>query len=408
MNNRTGKVLIFVFSLFLIVYAGYQAVRYFYAPCRTETAFNFTVADSVTSQGIIIRDEAVIEGQQQSGVVSYVNADGTKVSQGSVIAEIYPSEQYAADKVRIEELDYQIGVLEEAQNAGTGYYANSDSITRQIADQLGHYIDQASTGQVGEIDEAKKNLVSLINKKQVSTGSSADYTATIEQLSNEKAQLEERVAAGAEQTITSPLAGIFVGSVDGLEDSLNFEAMDKMTVKEYESFISQTVEGKSGSVGKIISEFNWFYAAQVSPDETTKFVEGSLVKLTFAGTDGEVMPGKIMKIISDDTSKNNIVIIRCNRMSSDLAQLRTAEAQIQFETYTGLRVPDKAIRIQDDVRGVFVRLGDRVIFKKIDPIYVGKGFILSAVDTLDEDGSLQLFDEIIVEGTDLYDGKLLK
>lgn len=407
MNNRTGKVLIFVFSLFLIVYAGYQAFRYFYAPCRTETAFNFTVSDSVEAEGIMIRDETVIDGQY-SDVVSFVNADGTKVSQGSVIAEIYPSEQYAADKARIEELTYQIEILEEAQGAGTAYYANSDSITRQIADQLGHYIDLTSTGQVGEIDEAKKNLAALLNKKQVSTGAAADYTATIEALTTEKTQLEETVAAGAEQTITSPLAGIFVATVDGLEEKLNFEGMDKLSVKEYEALIGQTAEAKSGHIGKIISEFNWFYAAEVAQEDLSKFVEGTSVNLSFSGTDGEVMPGKIMKIISDDTSKDSIVIFRCNRMSSDLAQLRTAQAQIQFETYTGLRVPEKAVRIQDDVRGVFVRLGDRVIFKKIAPIYIGKGFLLSEIDTLDENGSLQLFDEIIVEGTDLYDGKLLK
>ena len=406
MNNRTGKVLIFVFSLFLVIYAGYQAVRYFYAPYRTETAFNFTVADSIDVQGIMIRDETVIDGQT-GDVISYVNADGTKVSQGSVIAEIYPSEQYAADKVRIEELANQIEILEEAQSAGSGYYANSDSITRQIADELGNYIDAASSGQVGELEDTKMNLVSLINKKQMSTGKTTDFSATIQELTAEKEQLESTVAAGTEQTITSPLAGYFVGSTDGLEETLKFEAMDQMSVKEYEDLIAQEIEPQSGHIGKIISEFNWFYAAQVSADDASKFVEGSDVSLSFSETDEESVPGEVMKIFSDDTSENNIVIIRCNRMSSDLAQMRTAQAQIQFESYTGLRVPEKAIRIQNNVQGVFVRIGDRVSFKQIYPIFVGEDFVLSSIDELDTDGSLQLFDEIIVEGTDLYDGKLL-
>ena len=406
MNNRTGKVLIFVFSLFLVIYAGYQAVRYFYAPYRTETAFNFTVADSIDVQGIMIRDETVIDGQT-GDVISYVNADGTKVSQGSVIAEIYPSEQYAADKVHIEELANQIEILEEAQSVGSGYYANSDSITRQIADELGDYIDAVSSGQVGEIEDTKMNLVSLINKKQMSTGNTTDFSATIQELTAEKEQLESTAAAGTEQTITSPLAGYFVGSTDGLEETLKFEAMDQMSVKEYEDLIAQEIEPQSGHIGKIISEFNWFYAAQVSADDASKFVEGSDVSLSFSETDEESVPGKVMKIFSDDTSENNIVIIRCNRMSSNLAQMRTAQAQIQFESYTGLRVPEKAIRIQNNVQGVFVRIGDRVSFKQIYPIFVGEDFVLSSIDELDTDGSLQLFDEIIVEGTDLYDGKLL-
>ena len=145
----------------------------------------------------------------------------------------------------------------------------------------------------------------------------------------------------------------------------------------------------------------------MSADDASKFVEGSDVSLSFSETDEESVPGEVMKIFSDDTSENNIVIIRCNRMSSDLAQMRTAQAQIQFESYTGLRVPEKAIRIQNNVQGVFVRIGDRVSFKQIYPIFVGEDFVLSSIDELDTDGSLQLFDEIIVEGTDLYDGKLL-
>ena len=203
------------------------------------------------------------------------------------------------------------------------------------------------------------------------------------------------------------MAGYFVGSTDGLEETLKLEAMDQMSVKEYEDLIAQEIEPQSGHIGKIISEFNWFYAAQVSADDASKFVEGSDVSLSFSETDEESVPGEVMKIFSDDTSENNIVIIRCNRMSSDLAQMRTAQAQIQFESYTGLRVPEKAIRIQNNVQGVFVRIGDRVSFKQIYPIFVGEDFVLSSIDELDTDGSLQLFDEIIVEGTDLYDGKLL-
>lgn len=65
--------------------------------------------------------------------------------------------------------------------------------------------------------------------------------------------------------------------------------------------------------------------------------------------------------------------------------------------YEGIKVPRKAIRFQDG-KGVYVKLGERISFKKIDVIYEGGDYVLSSLNA--GDGYLSLYDDIVVEGVD--------
>ena len=55
-----------------------------------------------------------------------------------------------------------------------------------------------------------------------------------------------------------------------------------------------------------------------------------------------------------------------------------------------------------------MKVGEKVDFKKLDVLYRGDGFVLSNARDDSETQYLKLFDEIIVEGKDLYDGKILQ
>ena len=84
--------------------------------------------------------------------------------------------------------------------------------------------------------------------------------------------------------------------------------------------------------------------------------------------------------------------------------------------YSGLKIPREAIRFADIVevqededgneissvtnyKGVYTSKGEQVVFKKIDVIYEGGNYVLSAVH--DDDASyLALYDDIMIEGVD--------
>ena len=89
-------------------------------------------------------------------------------------------------------------------------------------------------------------------------------------------------------------------------------------------------------------------------------------------------------------------------MNGELSLIRTQPLTIIVSSSEGLYVPNDARRIVDDQIGVFVKTGNAIKFKPIEVIYNGTGFVICK-----KDGELRLYDEVIVKGNDLYDGKIV-
>ena len=69
-------------------------------------------------------------------------------------------------------------------------------------------------------------------------------------------------------------------------------------------------------------------------------------------------------------------------------------------------VSDSAVRLVDGQVGVYVSSGYDIRFRPIEVLYQGDGYQICREDLTVENG-LKMFDQVIVKGTDLYDGKPL-
>ena len=98
------------------------------------------------------------------------------------------------------------------------------------------------------------------------------------------------------------------------------------------------------------------------------------------------------------------MILRSNKMNSAIATLRKEKIRISVEKYKGYVVDPKAVRTVEGDTGVYVKLGNIVRFRKIDIAYSDEDMVLATCPD-GESGYLRQYDEIIIEGTDLYDGK---
>lgn len=87
--------------------------------------------------------------------------------------------------------------------------------------------------------------------------------------------------------------------------------------------------------------------------------------------------------------------------------MRIESVQIQLVEHTGLRVPKEAIVTNDAFEtGVYVRVGNTVVFRKIEQEY-NEAASYSICKVVDEDGYLKLYDDIILDGKGLYNGKII-
>ena len=68
------------------------------------------------------------------------------------------------------------------------------------------------------------------------------------------------------------------------------------------------------------------------------------------------------------------------------------------------RTPNSAIRMVGGVKGVYVLKKQTVKYRPIEVIYERTGFVVVRMNEEDP-ASLQQFDELFVEGNDLYEGK---
>jgi len=67
-----------------------------------------------------------------------------------------------------------------------------------------------------------------------------------------------------------------------------------------------------------------------------------------------------------------------------------------------------ALHIVDGEKGVYVKYGNLARWRKIQIVYQNEEYLLVAEDgKVGTDNELRMFDEVIVEGTDLKDGKIL-
>ena len=158
-------------------------------------------------------------------------------------------------------------------------------------------------------------------------------------------------------------------------------------------------------------------------------LEQATVTVDFSDASSNTVPASIYKIVQYNNSDKALVILQCTYMDTTLSEIRQEPVEIGMGSYSGLRVSKKAIHddyvektTYDDkgnehkeskkVQGVYVLYGSEVQFKEISIVYAGNDYVLC--DSSPTDGTLfsgetiSLYDQIITEGDDLYDGKVIK
>ena len=93
-------------------------------------------------------------------------------------------------------------------------------------------------------------------------------------------------------------------------------------------------------------------------------------------------------------------------MNSELASIRKGSMTIVDKTYSGLKIPAKAIRFEDEKAGVFVVSGMTLKFVTVDILYRTDEYIICEQQVSNE-SVLRLYDEVVVKGKKLYDGKII-
>ncbi len=378
----------------------------------TVSALTASAVSAKEYKGVFIRDEEILL-YSGNGALSYNVSDGGKVGNGTVIAEAYPDDEQLSIKRDKAKLEKELSILQKIQNPGTLESAQPANLSDSINESYRSLIYYRDMGNYQKLGEVKDDLLVELSTYQIITNEVQDFSQKISDIKSEIEKLDSKTVVSKEK-IVAPRSAYFASYCDGYEDKLTTAGLDTLT----SAMLNEVVDKKSTApnvVGKLIEGYGW-YLAVVADNSRKEYAIGDSISLRFDSY-AETYPA-VIHDIRDEKADRSIIIIFCDKFSYELVQHRAENVDLIKGEYTGLKVPREAIRFKDvtdtytddngneqtrtsTCKGVYIRKGEQVLFKKIKVIYEGSDYVLSE-DSGDPE-YLELYDDIMIEGVDKDD-----
>ena len=408
MNSAWTRAVIVLLSLFVItIFVG----QVFFASGQrlsTETAYRYDYDEEIPFDGVYMRDETpVYSGWASGGVLNYECEDGSKVGKSSVVARRYKSEADINYRRQIEELQKQLLVLENAERLIGTDNSQLEAISAQINESHAAVVNSILEGNFSEANNKRDDLLEAMCKREITLGESSGYSSRKQVLSSEISRLSS-LLSGEVMDVTAEGAGYFVSELDGYEGEIGFSDIEKMTegrINEIVANPKKTGLSARNAVGKLIADYRWRVAGVIDTENMFGIYEGSTVTLR-VGSGSQLLKAEVVSVKHCGEGRA-VYVFECDKLNSAVAAGRTARFKVLVNSYGGLRVSRKALRYdKDGERGVFVLRGQSLVFKKINVVYWGEDYVICSQEPDSE--YLLMYDEIVTEGKDLYDGKVVR
>ncbi len=404
-RRRAAKRAAIALSVLLLILAAVYIIVQLYAilgrTYRTETAIAYTMEDTLELPGIAMFDSAGVPG---SGSLGYLVEDGERVTEGTVLAEVYTDPAQGARREELDRLDRQIDLLTKSENS-----VGSDLtlLTTQTQNALYDLLDQLDTAAYTGMRDAIDEFLLAQNRLQVSTGQSGGFDATIAAL-----QAERDAAAAALQglaEITADRNGYFISTAAAQPLALSEEELKNDTPAALSARLQQPLETTGADwAGRIVTGFSWRFYGVCTLAQADRFDGVTRVQIRVPGKQDEALDATVVEVLPDEESGLAKVTLECNTINANVLHFAQEEAEIVLATYEGIRVNKEALHIVDGERGVYVKYGSLQRFRRIEIEFEDESYLLLPADgAVGEASEVRLYDEIIVEGPNLQDGGLV-
>lgn len=376
----------------------------------TMVVYKGEVEDSFQAVGYVFRDQTVISAPA-SGYLYCEVPENERVKSGETVMSIYKTEiNSRADSV-LSDIDEKIDRLSRSKTESDIFGNDPTRVEQSISDELREVPKCAQSGELARVAEIRDEVNRLIEKKRIIAGE-AQKTETADELEDLKAQRAKLIQDNnVEKTaVHAPKAGAFTARVDGMEELLGLDKLENISrdyIKELgrvkPEIKNESYVEKDAKIGKIVNNFTWSIAALTDKNDVEFMNIGQEIEIRFTGTDSSTLKG-VVADIADMDDKNAVLVVRSNRYSDTVYS--TSEADVEFvkHSYSGFKIPSESIRIINDKKGVFVIRNDEARFIPVNIRYSNKDWTVVAEETEGEK-RLRLYDELIIDGKNLYDGK---
>ena len=359
--NKAIKICLTVIAIIAIL----STLSYCKSPYDTEPAVFTQSQKSITGSGFILRKETIIENDV-SGVFQPLVKDGERVSKGSAVGSVISGKLDKKLAARLEEVNARIEEINKSDIIAD-LYASDDARIYSAMKAFATAVREAADDEDYQTAMLSKNQLSAIVEKKYSAETTTARDQLLVSLEDERYRLETQLG-GIRSEIPAPAAGIFYSELDGMESLCREDYIKKISCSDINEFSQTLKEYKKDNkhVAKVIDSYTWYLAACVPAEDAAKFSVGDEVSISI---DEQPYINVTVAAINEDLSGEAALVLKSTKNVTGIMEKRTVEFEICTESYRGISIPAAAIRVVDDVTGVYVLSKNKAVsFRCVDVI----------------------------------------
>ena len=392
--DTLGKTVAAVLVVLLSLYIAIPVVRQVTGRYETEPVTYITVTESGNTSGVIVRAEKLLSTNMP--YVSLLAENGEEVAANSAVAVAVQNQSSLDVAHRAGEVETEINYLRSLLSRLSTASDNAEQETA-VRSAVYRLAEASMEEDAGELDSSAATLSTLL-RGGASENSEEELNALIKEMEDLRGSLSER------DYLYAPAAGVFSSETDGFE-SLTPAVLDGITPEGVENLRTQGSDVPDDVIGKVVTNHAWYYAAVMAEKDSDRLRVGDVTSLDFGYRSSRTVRATVRSISPTDRSGRVAVVFRCSSALGETLSLRLAEAEVVFRTYSGLRVPKKAVHVEDEKTVVYTVSAGQMERKVVDILYTGEDFYL--VEAGSEGSSLRAGNELIISGKDLKDGNVV-
>ncbi len=406
MKNRGMRFFTALIICGAMIYFSLQIYSFFFKELETFTVLEYVMEDSYSVDGILTRNEVLVSKTNDDFYEAVVKS-GEKIIKGDQVALSFSETLGSIKDVKtLNDIENRISQYENAQTSNGTFSTELSKIEREIDNYVFNISNSGVSGDLNSFYSDENNLNVNVYKKQIVTGQKKNFDSEIISLKEEKEKFDFSSQQYSKK-IYAPVSGYYISAIDNLESTFTTDYVENLSLDEFNKILNTAVNIDYNSAGKIIKDFHWCFTFPVKNEIIDEKISiGKKIDIRFSFSDEVQENLEVINIVKKDDNISLITVTGDNYLY-DLNINRTVKADIIFEDYKGLRIPSKAIRVIDGKKGVYCLIGARIKFKEIDVAFTKDDFSIINSDRINS-SDLLLYDEVIVRGKDIYDGKIIQ
>ena len=332
-NKR--KIIISILLFAIILYSIIVVYKLIGNPVDNFFVENGEITFEESTEGYIIRDETIVEGNNYKNGIAQIKSEGDKVAKGESIFRYYSNNEEDLTK-KIKDLDVKIQDAMSKDN--TLFSSDIKLLESQIEQKL---VDIYEQNDIQKIKEYKKDINTYITKKAKIAGEKSPSGSYIKKLIDERTSYENKLNEGAEY-VTAPKSGVVSYRVDGLEDVLSVDGFSKLNKKFLDDLKLKTsqVIATSEEKGKVINNFKCYLACYIKSDKAKEAKIGDKVKIRLPNSKETTAT---VEYISVEEDNGVLLVFGLENYVEELISYRKIAFDIIWWSDKGLKVPNSAI-----------------------------------------------------------------